>query len=182
VVAGVGEDGRGYVIEDASMQGSPADWGRRVAEVFRKHKADRVVAEKNFGGAMVEAVLRAAAPNLPITMVTASRGKVVRAEPVAALYEQGRVSHLGGFPFLEDQMVQMTGLGFTGRGSPDRLDALVWAFTDLMLEAIPCSGLLELYQRELAATADQRPEPVKITYAQGSVEWQREQALYGGVI
>jgi predicted phage terminase large subunit-like protein len=179
VVAGVGEDGRGYVIEDASMQGSPADWGRRVAEVFRKHKADRVVAEKNFGGAMVEAVLRAAAPNLPITMVTASRGKVVRAEPVAALYEQGRVSHLGGFPFLEDQMVQMTGLGFTGRGSPDRLDALVWAFTDLMLEAIPCSGLLELYQRELGATADQRPEPPKITYAKGSVEWQREQALYG---
>jgi phage terminase large subunit-like protein len=163
------------------MRGSPDEWARRVAQAYAQHKADRVVAERNFGGAMVEAVLRASAPNLPITMVTASGGKALRGEPVAALYEQGRVSHLGGFAFLEDQMVQMTALGFTGRGSPDRLDAAVWAFTDLMLGEINSGGLLELYQRELAATADQRPEPTKITYAKGSIEWMRDQALMTGV-
>jgi phage terminase large subunit-like protein len=135
VVCGLGVDGRGYVLEDASLRGSPEQWGRAVASAYHRHRADRVVAERNYGGAMVEAVLRAADPNLPVTLVTASRGKHVRAEPVAALYEQSRVSHLGAFPELEDQMVQMTPSGFSGPGSPDRLDGHVWAFTDLMLGA-----------------------------------------------
>lgn len=98
---------------------------------MERWQADRVIAERNFGGAMVEAVLRTAAKHLPVKMVTASRGKVVRAEPVAALYEQGKVSHCGSFTELEDQMTEMTGAGYVGEGSPDRADALVWALTEL---------------------------------------------------
>jgi len=131
VAAGKGRDGRFYVLEDASCNLSPDGWAKRVAAVYERHKADRVVAEKNFGGAMVEAVLRTAAKNLPIKMVTASRGKVVRAEPIAALYEQGKVSHCGEFSALEDQLTSMTGAGYVGEGSPDRADALVWALTEL---------------------------------------------------
>jgi predicted phage terminase large subunit-like protein len=131
VVAGKGSDGRFYVLEDASCNVSPDAWARRVAQAFERWQADRVVAEKNFGGAMVEAVLRTAARHLPIKLVTASRGKVVRAEPVAALYEQGKVSHIGAFDALEDQMCSMTGAGYVGEGSPDRADALVWALTEL---------------------------------------------------
>lgn len=133
VAAGLGEDGRGYVLGDHTCQLSPEGWARRVAEVYEFHEADRVVAERNFGGAMVEAVLRAAAPNLPVKVVTASRGKVARAEPIAALYEQGRVSHVGAFAALEDQCCSMTPSGYVGEGSPDRADALVWALTELML-------------------------------------------------
>ncbi|WP_292685419.1 terminase family protein [Novosphingobium sp.] len=131
VVAGAGRDERFYVLEDASCNLSPDGWARRVVDTFQKWGADRVVAEKNFGGAMVEAVLRTASKNLPITMVTASRGKIARAEPVAALYEQGKVSHCGVFNALEDQMCAMTGAGYVGEGSPDRADALVWAMSEL---------------------------------------------------
>lgn len=131
VAAGKGRDGRFYVIEDASCNLSPEGWARRVVSLYEKWNADRVVAEKNFGGAMVEAVLRTASRDLPVRMVTASRGKVVRAEPMAALYEQGKVSHCGTFNELEDEMCAMTGAGYVGDGSPDRADALVWALTDL---------------------------------------------------
>ncbi|WP_338027990.1 DNA-packaging protein [Croceibacterium selenioxidans] len=131
VAAGKGRDGRFYVLEDASCNLSPDGWARQVARTYDKWSADRVVAEANFGGAMIESVLRTAAPHLPIKMVTASRGKVVRAEPIAALYEQGKVSHVGEFGLLESQMCFMTGAGFKGEGSPDRVDALVWALTEL---------------------------------------------------
>jgi phage terminase large subunit-like protein len=133
IVAGKehGRDGRFVVLEDSSCNLSPDGWARRVVEVFDRWGADRVVAERNFGGAMVEAVLRTASRNLPIRLVTASRGKVVRAEPVAALYEQGRVSHVGTFDALEDQMCAMTSAGYVGEGSPDRADALVWALSSL---------------------------------------------------
>lgn len=133
VIAGIGTDGRGYVLGDWSCNMSPDGWGRRVREAFAYFKADRIVAERNFGGAMVEAVIRAVDSKLPVTMVTASRGKIARAEPVAALYEQGRISHVGGFAALEDQMCSMTSTGFAGEGSPDRADALVWALSELML-------------------------------------------------
>ncbi|MDF0491661.1 ATP-binding protein, partial [Sphingomonas sp. H39-1-10] len=134
IAAGLGYDGRGYILEDGSELLSPEGWARKVVEMYARHRADRVVAERNFGGDMVAAVLRGAAPNLPITMVTASRGKAVRAEPVSALYEQGKVSHAEPFPELEDQMQAMTPGGYTGPGrSPDRLDAAVWALTELML-------------------------------------------------
>lgn len=134
IAAGLGIDGRGYVLDDHSCNLSPDGWGRRVREVFTLHGADRIIAERNFGGAMVEAVIKAQDKSLPVAVVTASRGKVARAEPIAALYEQGRVSHVGGFASLEDQMCAMTPSGYVGEGSPDRADALVWALTELMLE------------------------------------------------
>lgn len=131
VVAGKGTDDRFYVLEDASCRLSPDGWAKRTAHCFRRWNADRVIAEKNFGGAMVEAVLRTAARDLPIKMVTASRGKIVRAEPIAALYEQDKVFHCADFAGLEDQLCRMTGAGYVGEGSPDRADALVWALTEL---------------------------------------------------
>lgn len=133
VAAGIGVDGRGYVLGDYTCNLSPEGWARRVREVYTLHDADRIVAERNFGGAMVEAVIRATDRNLPVKVVTASRGKVARAEPIAALYEQSRVSHVGSFSDLEDQQCAMTPSGYVGDGSPDRADALVWALTELML-------------------------------------------------
>jgi len=134
VVAGVGIDGRGYVLEDATCQLSPEGWARRVIEMYRRWNADRIIAERNYGGAMVAAVIKAADRSASYKEVVASRGKVVRAEPIAALYEQAKVSHCGHFPDLEDQMCNMTASGYVGEGSPDRADALVWALTELMLD------------------------------------------------
>jgi phage terminase large subunit-like protein len=135
VVAGKGTDGRAYILADRTCKLSPAGWGRVAVEAYRDFKADRIVAERNFGGAMVAHVIRTSDPKAAYSEVTASRGKVVRAEPVAALYEQGRVTHVQPMPDLEDQFCQMTGDGYVGEGSPDRADAAVWALTDLMLSA-----------------------------------------------
>jgi len=135
VVAGKGADGRFYVLEDATCDLGPAGWARRAVDRFHHWQADRIVAERNYGGAMVESVIKTADRNAPVKLVTASRGKSVRAEPIAALYEQGRVTHARGLDLLEDQMMQMTGTGFVGQGSPDRVDALVWAMTELALGA-----------------------------------------------
>ena len=134
VVAGKGVDGRGYILADRTCKLSPAGWGRRAVDAYHEFRADRIVAERNFGGAMVESTIRVVDPNVAYREVTASRGKAVRAEPVAALYEQGRVSHVGALSNLEDQMCQMARDGFLGEGSPDRLDALVWALTDLIID------------------------------------------------
>ena len=136
VVVALGTDGIGRVLADASVEkATPERWARAVAATAQAWSADRVVAEANQGGAMVEAVLRAAEVTLPLRLVHASRGKVARAEPVAALYEAGRVRHAGLFPALEDQLCGlMTGGEYRGPGrSPDRADALVWALTELML-------------------------------------------------
>jgi len=133
VVAGRGVDGRGYVLEDCTCKLSPDGWARRSITAYHRHQADRIVAERNFGGAMVGAVIRAADGSVPFKEVVASRGKAARAEPVSALYEQGRVSHVGSFTALEDEMCLMTGSGFVGEGSPNRVDALVWALTEVML-------------------------------------------------
>lgn len=134
VVAGKGIDGRAYILADRTCQLSPDGWGRMAVTAYHEFKADRIVAERNFGGAMVEAIIRTADKQVSFKEVTASRGKAVRAEPIAALYEQGLVSHVGSFPELEDQMANMTAAGFVGEGSPDRADALVWALTELMME------------------------------------------------
>lgn len=142
VVAGKGVDGRGYVLADQTCKLSPDGWGRRAVAAFHgqwsdtpdRFKADRIVAERNFGGAMVEHVIKTIDRSAAYKEVTASRGKVARAEPVAALYEQGRVSHVGSFSELEDQMCQIDASGFIGEGSPDRADALVWALTELMID------------------------------------------------
>jgi len=138
IVAGVTMQGppqnwRAYVLEDASVAGSPQVWAERAVAKAREYGADRLVAEVNQGGELVESLVRSIDPLVPYRAVRASRGKAARAEPVAALYEQGRVFHCAGFAELEDQMCAMTVSGFTGRGSPDGVDALVWAITDLMI-------------------------------------------------
>lgn len=140
VVAGLVAQGerRGwtaYVLEDATVSAStPLQWAEAAVEAARRHEAERVVAEVNQGGDLVETVLRQLDDVLPYRAVRATRGKVVRAEPVAALYEQRRVKHVRGLGALEDQMCQMTNHGFKGSGSPDRVDALVWALTELLLD------------------------------------------------
>ena len=142
VVAGVLRQGpreawHAVVLEDASVQGAtPLGWARAVADAYGRWQADRVVAEVNQGGEMVRTLLQQVDPGLPVTAVHATRGKAVRAEPVAALYEQGRVSHVRGLSELEAQMCLMTRDGFVGQGSPDRVDALVWALTETMLGAV----------------------------------------------
>jgi phage terminase large subunit-like protein len=136
VAAALGHDGKAYVIEDASVSGkTPDGWAARVAACAARHHADRVVAEANNGGKMVESVLRGADYNMPIKLVHASHGKVARAEPVMTLYRLGRAFHVGSFPDLEDELCGLiTGGGYEGPGrSPDRADALVWAMTELML-------------------------------------------------
>lgn len=134
VVAGRGLDGRAYVLADRTCKLSPDGWGRRAVSAYREFAADRIVAERNFGGAMVEHVIKTVDRTASYKEVTASRGKVARAEPVAALYEQGKVSHVGGLAELEDQMCLIGPDGYIGEGSPDRADALVWALTELMLD------------------------------------------------
>ena len=133
VAAGLGVDGRAYVLADRTCKLSPDGWGRRAVNAYYEFTGDRIVAERNFGGAMVEHVIKTIDKDVAYKEVTASRGKVARAEPVAALYEQGRVSHVGSMPELEDQMCQIAPEGYVGDGSPDRADALVWALTELML-------------------------------------------------
>lgn len=133
VAVGLGVDGHAYVLEDATCQLSPEGWGRRAVDVYRRREADRVIGEANFGGDMVRFTVQTADKKIPYSAVKASRGKVVRAEPVSALYEQGKVHHVGDFPDLEDQMCNFTANGYVGDGSPDRADALVWALTELML-------------------------------------------------
>ncbi|HXP29719.1 MAG TPA: terminase family protein [Stellaceae bacterium] len=136
IVAGLGEDGHGYVLDDRSGRYAPERWAKEAVALYRKRAADRIVAEVNNGGDMVQSVLRTVDASASFKAVHASRGKVVRAEPVAALYEQGRVHHVGCFPALEDQLCGFTA-GFDRRragSSPDRLDALVWALTELMVE------------------------------------------------
>jgi phage terminase large subunit-like protein len=134
IAAGKGIDGIAYVLADFTCALSPNGWGRRVAEAVSAHRADCVVAEANFGGAMVESVLATARVGARVKMVTASRGKIVRAEPIAALYEQNRVRHAGAFAPLEDQLVAFTTEGYVGEGSPDRADAMIWTLTELMLQ------------------------------------------------
>lgn len=132
IVVGEHVNGReAYVLEDGSRKGSPADWARRAVALHDSWQADAIVTEVNQGGDMVSHTIRAIRSDIKITEVRASRGKHVRAEPIAAMYEQGRVHHVGAFPELEQQMTLMTSAGYEGEGSPDRLDALVWGLSQL---------------------------------------------------
>ena len=137
VVVGLSRDkdgyARGYVLEDGSLRGSPEEWARKAVHLYRKWSADKIVAEKNQGGEMVEAVIRSVDRTVPLKLVHASRGKVIRAEPISALYEQGRVHHCGRFDELEDQMCTFSAdnIRGNGMGSPDRVDALVWGLTEI---------------------------------------------------
>jgi predicted phage terminase large subunit-like protein len=178
VVAGKDANGHGYVLADQSGRYPPTEWARTAIALYRQHKADRIVAEVNNGGDMVEATIRMLDPNVSYTKVHASRGKVVRAEPVAALYEQKRIHHVGAFPTLEDQMCAFTtdfdrkAAGF----SPDRVDALVWAFADLLVEQMSNEGFYEWARQKAESLKPKpvpRPEPV---YAIGSMEYEAQQA------
>lgn len=136
IAAGLGADGRAYVLEDRTAPGAkgPAFWAREATALYRARMADRIVAERNFGGDMVESTLKVADPGAAVRMVTASRGKVVRAEPVSALYEAGRVVHVGTFAELETEMTSWVP---GDPDSPNRVDALVWAITDLLITPAP---------------------------------------------
>lgn len=135
VTEGPVQDWRAFVLEDASVQGaSPDAWARAAIAAMERHGAERLVAEVNQGGDLVQSVIRQVDPLVSYKAVRASKGKAARAEPVAALYEQGRVSHLRYLARLEDQMCRMTARGYEGKGSPDRVDALVWALHALMIE------------------------------------------------
>jgi phage terminase large subunit-like protein len=144
VVAAKGDDGHAYVLADRSLRDAPAAWGRAVAQAYHEFKADRIIAEENFGGEMVRYVLRTADPNARVLGISASRGKVLRAEPVSALYEQGLVHHVGRFAVLEDQLCAFTTAGYRGEGSPDHADALVFAITDLLLNEP--AAIIEFYR------------------------------------
>lgn len=159
VVCGLGADGHGYLLEDRTMLGHPKEWARTAIALYHKWKADRIVAETNYGGALVENTIHTEDAAVPYKEVTASRGKVVRASPVAALYgdpqqadpqkalSQIRIHHVGRFAALEDEMLDFTDLGYTGERSPNRVDAMVWGFTELMLGP-SVAGWLEFWKAD----------------------------------
>jgi phage terminase large subunit-like protein len=155
VIAGRDAEGHGYVLADESGHYAPIEWARAAIRAYHAHRADRIVAEVNNGGEMVGAMLRSVDPNVPFTALHAAHGKVARAEPVAALYEQGRVHHLGAFAALEDQMCAFSADFDRERAgySPDRVDALVWALTELFLHPLPGSAIAEFYRTQ-ATEAD----------------------------
>ena len=134
VAAGVAEDGHAYILEDGTTKGTPERWARRAIALYDFYEADAIIIEKNQGGEMCQHVIDSIRPGLPVGLVHASRGKHVRAEPISALYALGRVHHVKNMPQLEAEMCQVTAQGYEGEGSPDRVDALVWAMTDLFPE------------------------------------------------
>lgn len=140
VTVGLGEDQRGYVLEDASQKGTPREWANRAIAAYDEWEADAIVIEVNQGGDMVRHTIESVRPGVSIIEVRATRGKHVRAEPISALYATDKVSHVGTFSELESQMCQMGSGRYLGEGSPDRVDALVWGFTNLfqkMTRAVP---------------------------------------------
>lgn len=161
VVCGLGKDGKGYVLEDISGRMSPAVWGKAAVSAYDRHGADAIVAEENFGGAMVQEVIRSASTDpertvggpVPYRGVRASRGKVVRAEPISTLFEQRKVFMVGVFPELEDQLCAMTTAGYVGSRSPDRADAMIWGLNSLF------PGMTRQEQRRA-------PVAVKLGYSQ----------------
>lgn len=131
-VAGLGTDGNAYLLEDCTVKAGPATWGKIATDAYDRHAADVIVGETNYGGAMVEHVIRTQeGRRRPYKQVTASRGKAVRAEPISALYEQGKVRHVGDFRELEDELAAFSTVGYMGESSPNRADALIWALTEL---------------------------------------------------
>lgn len=132
-VQGLGPDNHGYLLEDLSISGGPKEWAQKAVNAFHKYQADNIIGEVNNGGEMVGLTVRAVEPGIPFKAVRASRGKHVRAEPIAALYEQGGIHHVGAFPILEDQYSLFSNVGYEGSHSPDRAEAAIWGFTELML-------------------------------------------------
>lgn len=131
VVMALGTDGNAYLLEDCTVKAGPATWGKIATDAYDRHSADVIVGETNYGGSMVKYTIQTHKPRVPFKMVTATRGKAVRAEPVSSLYEQGKVRHVGNFAELEDELSAFSTFGYTGANSPNRADALVWAVTEL---------------------------------------------------
>ena len=131
VVCALGTDGNAYLLEDCTVKAGPATWGKIAADAYERHSADVIVGETNYGGEMVRHTIQTARPRTPYKAVSATRGKVVRAEPISALYEQGKVRHAGEFPELEDELVAFSTVGYMGERSPNRADAMIWALTEL---------------------------------------------------
>jgi phage terminase large subunit-like protein len=143
VVAGIGQDDLYYVIDDLTVSCSPNEWAKIAINAFYYYSADLIVAEVNFGGPLVEELLRKVDTKISYKAVRASKGKAVRAEPISALYEQGKVIHVKELVELEAQMCEMTAMGYKGKGSPDRVDALVWALTELSVLQVRVTGASE---------------------------------------
>lgn len=160
VVCGLGIDGNGYVLEDLTCKCGPEKWGKVATNAFERHAADRIVAEVNFGGAMVGAVIRGARAKTPFRPVTASRGKVVRAEPISLLFETGKIRMAGIFRELEDELCGFTTHGYMGENSPNRADAMIWGMTDLFPELVK--------QEQKPA-----PPPVFVGRSHGSNAWMK---------
>lgn len=131
VAGGLGVDGNAYIFEDASLKAGPGTWGNVAVTSYDRHEADVIVGEQNYGGAMVKFVIQTARPRIPYKVVTATRGKHVRAEPFSALYEQGKVRHVGTFHEMEEELCSFSTSGYTGDKSPNRADALIWVLTEL---------------------------------------------------
>lgn len=131
VVGALGTDGNAYLLEDCTVKCGPATWGKIATDAYDRHAGDMIVGETNYGGAMVEHVIKTANPRAPYKQVTATRGKAVRAEPFSALYEQGKVRHVGRFSPLEDELTAFSTSGYTGENSPNRADAWIWVLTEL---------------------------------------------------
>ena len=130
-VGALGTDGNAYLLEDCTVKAGPGTWGRVATNAFDRHQADVIVAEMNYGGAMVKQVIQTARPRTPFKAVTATRGKAVRSEPFSALYEQGKIRHVGDFPELEDELTAFSTMGYTGDQSPNRADAWIWVLAEL---------------------------------------------------
>jgi hypothetical protein len=176
IVAGVGQDGEGYILKDLSGRMSPEKWATVAVGAYHEFKADRIVAEQNFGGEMVRVTLQSVDPNVPYKSVSASRGKLVRAEPVSALYDRKKIHHVGMFPELEDELCTYTGTG----ASPGRLDALVWAATELVLGDTQTLGWIEYLKKlasglihDVALERSDTPAPATPTFAIQPVVTQR---------
>ena len=150
VVAARGEDGDAYVLADRSCHDKPEVWGRRAVIAFHEFAADCIVAEANFGGDMVRATIQAADPNVPVRLVTASRGKAVRAEPISVRYALGQVHHVGRFARLEEQLCAFAGSGYGGQGSPDHADAAIWALTHLFARE-ENTAIIDFYKKQIEA-------------------------------
>lgn len=143
-VVGLGIDGNAYLLEDCTVKAGPATWGKVATSAFDRHKADCIVAEVNYGGAMVQQTINVARARTPFKAVTASRGKTVRAEPFSALYEQGKVRHVGMFVDMEDELAGFSTNGYIGADSPNRADALIWGLAELF------PGMIKPSKKEVA--------------------------------
>lgn len=153
-VVGLGTDGNAYVLEDCSVKAGPATWGRVATDAWERHSGDVIIGEQNFGGEMVRFTIQTANKRAPFKMVCASRGKVARAEPVSALYEKGKVRHVGVFRKLEDELCSFSTIGYVGVGSPNRADAVIWAIS-------------ELFPGLVAAPSQKVPQALQLQFEKG---------------